>query len=127
MIILQSGAGDSAQADGDAASANAATAEPAPVAEAAEGGDPAAADTAPADAVAAKAVSDPQPSGQVGTPAKNGRGGANGRERRPKVDVQRIAEVRQQYRRATMRHAHPNVLCQVPSSSTAPSWTLQRA
>ena len=90
------GAGESAQSDGAAASVDAGNAEPARAAEAAEGGDTAAADVAPADADAAvKGVSEPQPSGQGGTPVKNGRGGANGRERRPKVDVQRIAEVRQ--------------------------------
>jgi hypothetical protein len=43
----------------------------------------------------AQAGARPQVPGQGGTPVRNGRSGGNGRERRPKVDVQRLAEVRQ--------------------------------
>lgn len=92
---MLSSAGGSPQADGapaDGGPTSAAGAEPAPAAEAAEGG---AADAAATHLNAAEAGSKPQGSAQGGTPAKNGRGSANGRERRPKVDVQRIAEVRQ--------------------------------
>ena len=43
----------------------------------------------------AQAGARPQVPGQGGTPVRNGRSGGNGRERRPKVDVQRLTEVRQ--------------------------------
>jgi hypothetical protein len=90
-------AGESPQPHGAAATSAATVAdgEAAPAAETAKGGETAAGDAVTATSSPAQAGARPQVPGQGGTPVRNGRSGGNGRERRPKVDVQRLAEVRQ--------------------------------
>ena len=90
-------AGGSPQTDAAAATgaATVADGEATPAAETAKGGETAAGDAVTAASSPAQAGARPQVPGQGSTPVRNGRSGGNGRERRPKVDVQRLAEVRQ--------------------------------